>query len=97
MEDKTVEYSRIGIAITGGFLIGFGLGSFSFKPDKLYEVDVNKDQKKDVITESYFGSKEIFLRQEDGSLLRLDYSNEKIGDYAESMLEKEVESTSKKN
>jgi len=98
MPDK-IDYCVMAVGLTTvGVIAGLGLGGLSFKPDRIYEVDINNDQRKDVISESYLGSRHIFLRQEDGSLLRLDYSNEKIGDYAESVLEKEVESSmSKKN
>ena len=81
-----------------GLSAGYGLGCAAYSPDRAYEIDVNRDRRKDIITKSNSGKMEIFLRQEDGKLLREDYNNEIMKNNAKSMLEKEIESNSyKKN
>ena len=78
---------------TGSVLVGFGIGGIFFretyKPRIIYEEDINKDGKKDIVVIND-GSDDIslFLRQEDGSFVRSDYQEKELRQYAKSALEK---------
>ena len=92
---KVDNYVACGLLILGT-LGGSILGASTYRPSRLYEIDVDKDGKKDIITESDFGKRQVFLRQEDDSLLRFDYAQKNRANYIESALEKEIKSSASK-
>ena len=55
-----------------GIGIGVCIGSYLYKPEKVYFKDLNKDGRVDLIVKREDGDKYIFLQQEDGSYKRLE-------------------------
>lgn len=78
------------MALVGGasFIGGLSLGNYDSQNKVILEYDINNDNRPDLILKDRKNRSSIFLRQEDGSLKRIDEVKSEIEGRAYSELEK---------